>query len=154
MWGVFAVIYAGYRFVSYPRFHRELSHRPPPEDVRRMDDLVKDLQQATLKNNPDVISFEIKPFQGPQKWKARLAGSAALLAQVQGHEALIVFKDQFDIRETGKTFLSKDRKASFTLRDRTHPGTISPESLDRFEDWKNGAAEQPPDDEGLARETF
>lgn len=153
MYGVIALGYSIYRFVSYPKFHRELSHKPEPEDMQRMDRMVAELQKATTKNSPDVIEFQMKMFQGQFPWKGRLAAGAALLAQVtHGHEVFMVFKDQFEIKVKGKAFLSKNLKVNFVIRGETREGVIGPESLDRYELWKDGESLVPepyPEDEPL-----
>ena len=41
-----------------------------------------------------------------------------------------------EIKDLGKVALRKTRKASFKIENRSGTGTISPESLARYEQWK------------------
>jgi hypothetical protein len=135
-----------YRFATFGQFSKELAHKPPAEDIKRLDVLVKDLQKANLKKSPDVITFKTSNFLGGWvEWRGRLAGASALLAHQRGHEALIAHKDDVTITKTGKVLIGKTLKAKFQVRDKKLNGLISPESFAKYEEWKEGDGQSDRD---------
>jgi hypothetical protein len=149
--GIIAVALIGWavwQFRNYGRFHEALAEKPSPEDLKGMDELVRNVMRAIPELDADVITFRLRGATKEAEWRGRLAGGAALFVELPaGHEALVAPKEEVNITVTGKVLLGSTLKANIHIKDRNLSGLISPEAHARYEAWKNPPADEPTEGE-------
>jgi hypothetical protein len=140
-WGAVAVVQIAmgvYSFVRYARVKREGMIEPTAEVMGRLDRIAKDLQEAKVGEDPDLVEFTVKGFNGDQAWKCRFVGAYAICLSAKTYEIFFVQPGHFALRSTGKVMLSKRLKFEGRMRARVIKGTMTAEGLGRFETWKRG----------------
>jgi len=140
-WAIFGgciIAWGVSRFISYRRLADALRVKPDADAMRRLDDIVEQIKKAISKDDPNVIGFRVAAkFMKPQQdWKGQLAEHAAVFIDKRGHDIMVAHKDDVEIRATGKVLIGKTLKVSIRVAEHTLQGTLSPESFDRFEEWK------------------
>jgi len=134
--GVFQIIWGFKSFGRYSRFSQNPVQKPSPEMQKQIDDLANAIRKAKFKNAPDIIEFQAKSFSITKPWKGKLEHDRAIFADIAGEEIIFAEKNRVRFFEEGSQLLGKSLKVDIQLRDRKMKGTISPESLERFTEWK------------------
>lgn len=126
------------RFVMYPRFAAGLQETPEPESLRRLDRVVERIKKLKSSDSDDIVGFRVAAkFMKPQQdFKGQLGENAAIFIDKRGHDILVGHKDDVIIKVKGKVLIGKTLKASIQVAEHKLEGTISPESYQRYVDWK------------------
>jgi hypothetical protein len=140
-WGIFGgfiIAWGVSRFISYRRLSEALRHKPEPGALDRLDAIVEKLKKLKSKDAPDVIGFRVpQRFMRPQQdWKGQLGSDAAIFIDKRGHDVMVAHKDDVEIEVTGKVLIGKTLKVSVRVAEHSMPATMSPDSFERYEDWK------------------
>jgi hypothetical protein len=158
---VFMISWGVSRFVMYRRFAEGLQETPEPEAVQRLDKVVAKIKKLKSAEAGDIIGFRIAAkFMKPQQdFKGQLGENAAIFIDKNGHDVLVAHKDDVIIKVQGKVLLGKTLKASIRVAEHKLEGTISPESYQRYVDWKTREGDevveaQAMDDESEPEEGF
>ncbi|MBN1916470.1 MAG: hypothetical protein JW889_01070 [Verrucomicrobia bacterium] len=143
-WFVLGVVQIGWGIESLVR-HRRLSRvfpqEPSKETVRLVDELITTLRAAKPKQAENVVEFTAKPFVGPpEHYRGPLMPGLMVLASKR-HAVLCGAKDEVRLEITPRQRRRRRRtyKAALIVAGDTHKGTMSRESLERFEAWKAAA---------------
>ena len=110
---------------------------PPPEAIQQLEAIVDGIVKGKTAEEDDMVEFETKTLSGSQVWKGRLMQNGAVFVEGQGDDILFCDRTAVKVDDQGKGFLSKLHKARFRLGNRKRTGTISPEYLVRFTDWRS-----------------
>lgn len=137
--GIFQMIWGVQSFWRFAQFRHSFHAPATGAEMLELDGMATQLWKAKEKDAIDVIEFDVAGLHAT-KWKCRLDSDYALLATQGGAEVRVAAKDTFDIEESGKVFIGKSRKATFRIGGKTLKGTIKPESLARFQQWKTGVS--------------
>lgn len=143
-WAVFGIfqIYLGIKNIKrYKEF--STMQKPTGDELQRMEALLKTVKNGSLKLTPDLIEFRRRSFLADHPWKARLFDNVGVFVNAKVGEALIVKKDEIQFTPTGKVLLGKTRKCTFKIGALSSEGMIHPDSLERFDSWKQGRAFVP-----------
>jgi hypothetical protein len=126
------------RFRSYRRLADALREKPQPEAMERLDQIVELIKKLKSKDAPEIIGFRMPlRFMRPQQdWKGQLGGNAAIFIDKRGHDIMVAHKDDVEIEVRGKVLIGKTLKVSVTVAQHRLDGTISPESYERYQEWK------------------
>lgn len=135
--GVFQLIWGGQSFVRFVRFRNAFKSPATGAELLELDEMATGVWKAKVKDTQDTIEFVTTGF-GPVKWKARLDPDCALLVTGRGAEVRLVRREALDVEDTGKAMFSRTRKVKVQAGPHTWKGTMSPESLRRFQQWKTG----------------
>jgi hypothetical protein len=135
---VFMMSWGVSRFVMYRRFEDGLREAPEPEALERLDKVVAKIKKLKSSEADDIIGFRIAArFMRPQQdFKGQLGANAAIFIDKRGHDVLVAHKDEVRIKVKGKVLLGKTLKAAIRVGEHKLEGTISPESYQRYVDWK------------------
>ena len=138
------------RFNIYPRFKRAYAAKPTAEHIAALDRFVNEITKATS-DEEGIVEFQTKGFTNQQNWKGTLRGDVAVLLDRMTQDLLFLHTDELEITSQGKKMLGKTLNASFRLKGSNMKGTISPESLQKYERWKQSVSDAPaePSDAGL-----
>jgi hypothetical protein len=158
---VFMMSWGVSRFVMYRRFEDGLREVPEPEALQRLDKVVAKIKKLKSSEADDIIGFRIAArFMKPQQdFKGQLGEDAAIFIDKRGHDILVGHKDDVLIKVKGKVLLGKTLKASIRVAEHRLEGTISPESYQRYVDWKTreedeGVDARATEDESEPEEGF
>jgi hypothetical protein len=140
-WGIFGGLIIAWgvsRFISYRRLSDALRLKPDREAMKRLDSVVARIKNAKSKDSSDIIGFRVaQQFMKPQQdWKGQLGTDAAIFIDKRGHDIMVAHKDDVEIEVTGKVLIGKTLKVSVRVAEHSMQATISPESYERYEDWK------------------
>ena len=138
-WAIFGVSQIGWavrRFSSYSRYHQVFLHKPTKEDLARIGVLASTILKAKPEEDESIIGFQTRTFLKHQVWKGQLGEWAAMFVERTSQEMLVAHKDEIEIVSKGKVLIGKSLKVTIRVRDQHLVGTISPESLARFEAWQ------------------
>lgn len=140
-WGIVGGVIIAWgvsRFISYRRFAEALREKPEPEAIARLDAIVEKIKKLKSKDAPEIIGFRVpQRFMKPQQdWKGQLGRDAAIFIDKRGHDIMVAHKDDVEIDVNGKVLLGKTLKVSVRVAEHRLDGTISPESYERYEEWK------------------
>lgn len=142
---VLAVVQIGiaiYRFKMYGRIKDAYAIRPTPEHIAAIDRFVSEISKAKA-DEPGIVQFQTSSFPKAQNWKGKLHGDLAVLVDLQGHDILFAHRDELEITQPKKRMLGKTLHVAFVLKGRTMKGTISPESFEKYSQWKGSVEPQP-----------
>jgi hypothetical protein len=92
-----------------------------------------------------MISFQVRAFAHQKNWLGQLREKFAFFVEKMSKEVLIAEKRDVSIKTHGKVLLSKTLKAKVRIGEQSWEAVISPESFDRFRDWKFAEDEDEPD---------
>ncbi len=135
------------RLVKYRRFAEAAALRPSPQLTKWLDDTIKSISKSKPADNPQAIEFHFKPFSGLQVWKALLLPDLAILVRDKILDFRLLPRESIQIRQIGKVMMQKRLKAEIVLGKQKGKGTISPLSMERYEQWAGAvpsAAAVPP----------
>ncbi len=100
--------------------------------------MVKSVTGAKPSESEDVIELQI----GKKPWKAKLSKEVAVFVASSGDDALFARRDEVHFISKGKVAPRQTRNVSVQIGKRTFSGRISPESMVRYEAWKEIPAER------------
>ncbi|OGF22401.1 MAG: hypothetical protein A2V63_10045 [Candidatus Eisenbacteria bacterium RBG_19FT_COMBO_70_11] len=135
--GIFQIVWGVQSFWRFVQFRDAFKSPATDAELLELDGMASQLWKAHEKDASDVIEFAVSGLRA-MKWKCRLDPEYAFLATTGGAEVRVVSKDLFDIEDAGKVLIGKSHKAVFRIGAKTLKGTIKPESLARFQQWKIG----------------
>jgi hypothetical protein len=152
---VFAISWGVSRFVMYRRFAEGLRETPEPEALKRLEKVVEKIKKLKSAEASDIIGFRVtQQFMKPQQdFKGQLGENAAIFVDKRGHDILVAHKDDVIIKVKGKVLLGKTLKASFRVGEHKLEGTISPESYQRYVDWKTRDEDEVADAQRVDEES-
>jgi hypothetical protein len=130
-------------FARYPRFKDIPRETPSPATLKRIDEIVGDINRSKMGKDPQMIQFQAKTFFSPQAWKGRLRSNHAIFVGMTKNDLIFTRPADVEIRREGKVLVGKTLKAKFQIADRSFKGTISPEAFDRYADWKQTMTPMP-----------
>jgi hypothetical protein len=134
--GVLQIFWSIRRFLDYPKYREALRHKPHPEDLKAMDALISKIYKSK-ETEAGAVHFKAKG----RVWKGLLARDAVIfLDGLKQETAMVARRDEFSVETQGKVLIGSSLKANFRIGDRNLSGTISPESLQKIEQWQG-----PPD---------
>jgi len=137
--GAFQLYWGVQGIMRYTRFRGAFAFAPQDAEVRQLDEMVRSIEKAKVKESTDTIEFTTTGLHA-RLWRGRLTDTGALLVTIGSHEALVVGKHEFDVEPGGKVVLGNNLKATFTIKGKAYKGSISPQSLERFQSWKMGTS--------------
>jgi hypothetical protein len=135
--GVFQLIWGAQSFWRYAKFRHAFQSPPTDSEMLQLDGMVTAMWKAKVKESTDLIEFKVSGFH-TALWKGRLTDSLAVLAADGGREVKVAARDEIAMSEHGKVLIGKSLKVKITLRGATLNGHVSPESYERFQQWKTG----------------
>jgi hypothetical protein len=155
-WAIFGGLILAWgvsRFISYRRLADALRVKPDPEGMRRLDAVIQKIKNARSKGAPNIIGFRVaQQFMKPQQdWKGQLGTDAAIFIDKRGHDIMVAHKDDVEIEVTGKVLVGKTLKVSVRVAEHSMQATISPESYERYEDWKANDEDEVMDAQPVER---
>ncbi|MFB3896660.1 MAG: hypothetical protein ACE14V_10200 [bacterium] len=109
---------------------------PTEETLKKLDELAKSIAKSEVKDQPDMIEFQIIGFRNRQIWKGKLESDSAIFAEGSGQDVIFAKKNEVELVNNGKVMVGKSLNMQFKTKDRILKGTIKPESFDRFTAWK------------------
>jgi len=142
--GIFQLFWGVQGIMRYRQFRAALAFSPQETEVQQLDELVRSIEKAQIKESNDTIEFTTTGFTYAKRWRGRLTDTGALLVVLRSHQVYVVGKQVLDLEPSGNAMLSKNFKATFTIKGKTYKGQLSPQSLDRFRSWKMGASVPRP----------
>jgi hypothetical protein len=137
--GVFQIIWGVQSFWRFFQFREAFKTPATGAELLELDGMAKELWKARVKDSSDTIELNVSGLHA-KKWKVRLEPEAALMATQGGLELRLCGRDELDIEDTGKAMLSKTRNVKLRIGAKESKGSMSPESFERFRQWKHGVS--------------
>jgi hypothetical protein len=134
--GLLQIAWAFQCFARYPRFKNVPRETPSPATLKRIDQIVNDINRSKMNKDPQLIQFQSKTFLSPQSWKGRLRSNHAIFVGASRNDLIFARPSDVVITRQGKVLLGKTLKVTIQITDRSFKGTCSPESFDRYTAWK------------------
>lgn len=141
VWGVLGVwqcIWGVQALTRYRRFANACHEEPTEIELRQIDDLLKGIRKAKLKESPEHIAFITHGMLQAQPWRARLLEQSAVCVMAAGREVLVLPKAELEFVATGQATIGKSVRATVTLGGRSFKATVPADSFRRYEAWKTG----------------
>ena len=135
--GVFQLYWGAQGVLRFKQFRTALAFEPQDTEARAIDNAIRTIEKAKVKESPAAIEFTTTDFHA-KLWRGWFTPEGVLLLKLGSHEVILADRHEFDIEPGDKVVIGKNRKASITIKGKTHKGTVSPESLERFQAWKSG----------------
>jgi hypothetical protein len=134
-------------FRDYARMRRIPVREPSPELLERIEEIAKQINKSNPTTDGDIIelldrnSFYVVTEGGEVDWKGRLAPDHAIF--VDGSGKYVIFATREDVTFTPRGNVRPKRWAAGTFRigSQELKGEVSPESLQRYQAWKERGAE-------------
>jgi hypothetical protein len=134
--GVLFIIAAVQSFQKYTRFSKALRHGASKDELAEMDKLVKTVLKANSKQDEDIVGFQVRTFGQQKQWRGMLCRKWAAFVDKVWKEVLVASREEVSIEPDGKVLLGQTLKATVRIRDQKWEALVSPQSFDRFRDWK------------------
>jgi hypothetical protein len=134
------------RIRRYLRFSNVSSQKPDLSISKRADELMESVKGAKSNEASDLIEFT----GSSTNWKGRLLGEVAVLVGVSGllrksvNDAAFVRREDVYIVDKGRYRLSRFRKIHVKMGARVFNGTMSQQSVQRYEQFWKAASDIPP----------
>lgn len=141
--GLFQIIWGAASFWRFMQYRDAFKAPPTGAEMLELNGIATDVWKTRVKESTDTIDFIVSGFRAT-RWKAHLEPEAAVIVTNRGAEVRVCGKDAFDVVDLGKTMLGKTRKVEFRVSGKAWKGTIGPESLERFQQWKTGVVVPQP----------
>ena len=93
--------------------------------------------KAKAKEDENIVGFQVKTFGQQKSWRGRLARGVAIFVDKRTKEVLVAPTEDVRIEPHGKVFLGSSYKAQVQIREHKWEAVVSPQSLDRYRDWKD-----------------
>jgi len=135
--GIFQLYWGGVGIVRFKEFRNALGFHPQDTELKALDDLIQTAERAKIKEAQDTIEFTTTGLHA-KVWRGRLDDQGALLIQMGQNQAVLAARHEFDIEPGKKVMIGNNLNATFTIKGKTHKGTLSPQSLERYQTWKLG----------------
>jgi hypothetical protein len=135
--GVFQIIWGIQSFWRYAQFRNAFTTSVSGTELLELDTMATALWKSRAKDTDTIVEFDVSGLRAA-RWKVRLDPDMVLLATEGGAEVRVSSRDAIEIEDRGKVMLGKSRKATIRIGAKTLKGTIKPESLQRFQQWKGG----------------
>jgi hypothetical protein len=136
--GVFQLIWGAQEIMRFGKFREALAFEPQDTELQALDESIRAINKGKPKESPDLIEFTMSGLQA-KLWRGRLMDDGAILVKRGTHEAVVVRRHELEIQPGNKVMIGKEIKATFAIDGKTHKGTILPQSLERFQQWKHGS---------------
>jgi hypothetical protein len=126
------ISWAGRRLIKdYPQFKEALRHQPPREDRDALDALIKKIA-TTKSEGPGAFAFADNKGNN---WKAMLSQAAVILVNTRQHDVWVAGPEEVRLDVQDEVLLGKKQEFDLCIKDKKVSGTISPESLQKLQDW-------------------
>jgi hypothetical protein len=136
LFGAIQIAAAVQGFQKYSRFSRALRYRVSRDELAMMDTLVKTILKANSKEDEAIIGFQVRGYTQEKVWRGQLGQDAAIFVEKTSNETLVCDRTEVSIKPQGAVLFGNSLKARVRIGDQTWEATISPQSFDRFRDWK------------------
>lgn len=136
-------------FMWYNRFSGISRQQPNAQNIKRFDEIIKEVNKANPKESKDIILFKESNYfasmfqMKSMAWKGRLIGDMGVFGRInkRGGSTDNFFACRDDVQITGKSKVipggkPKTVRASFRIGQRNFNGVVSSEYLQRYEAWK------------------
>jgi hypothetical protein len=128
----------------YVRLRRIAVQEPSPELTRRIDEIVKQISKCDPAADRDIIEFVddgstyAAALGWPLQWKGRLAPDQAIFVDDSGK--CVLFGKRNDVTFTPREVVRAKRWTAgrFLIGSQELRAAMSPESLRRYQEWKEG----------------
>ena len=137
--GVFQLMWGMQAFQRYRRFAHAFESVPGEVQRKHANQIVNELRRAKPKQSADVIVFAAGGMM-PRVVKARLMPEGAVCLIGNGDDVRFVGREAFDMQVTGSGPRASFQKVRVRIADLSFQASIAPGHLERFEEWKGGAA--------------
>ena len=138
--GVFQIIWGIQSYRRYSRFAGTPTQKPSEQSLKQVEDIVNPVTKAKFSESEDIIEFQMTRGGFSWKsWRGKLSGDVGIFVAKAGDDTLFARRDEVDFISKGKVPISlpgKTLKVSIQIGKRTFNGIISPESMARYESWK------------------
>ncbi len=136
VFGGFQIAAAAQCFQKYARFSAALRHRISRDERAMMARLVKTILKTTAKEDESIIGFQVRGFGQQKAWRGQLGQDVAIFVEKTTNEVLVGDRGDVSIKPHGKVLLGSSLKARVRIGDQAWDALISPQSFDRYRDWK------------------
>ncbi len=137
--GIFQMYWGFQSFRRYGRFSGISPQKPSEQAVKQVDDIVKSVTKTKPAESEAIIELAIRN----KPWKGQLTGDVGIFVAVSGDDVLFARKDEVNFIRQGMAAPKKPQKISAHIGTRTFNGTISAESMERYETWKGTTKARP-----------
>ncbi len=136
MFGVFMIVQGVQSFRKYSRFSAALRHGASKEEMAMMDGLVQSILRASVKENEDIVAFQVSGFGQQKQWRGKLEKNVAIFVDKVSKEMMIAPKEEVSIVPYSKVLIGKTLKATVKIAEHKWEALVSPESFDNYRHWK------------------
>lgn len=135
--GIFQLYWGGVGIMRFKEFRNALGFQPQDTELKALDDMIQSVEKAKVKEANDVIEFTTTGLHA-KLWRGRLDDQGALLIQMGQNQAVMALRHEFNIEPGKKVMIGNNLNATLTIKGKTHKGSLSPQSLERYQTWKLG----------------
>ncbi len=134
---MFQIAWGGQKISRYKHFSKIPFIKPTAENLLQLDNIVKIINKAKAKKEPDLVEFHVKSFSSTQIWKGKLSQGYAIFVEKSGHDIMFVAKEDVGFVKQGKVLIGSTLKGTFHLSERKFDSRIAPIFIERIEAWKS-----------------
>ncbi len=138
--GVLQIIWGIQSFRRYRRFSGVPTQKPSEQTMKQADEIIQSVAKTKPSESKDIIQFQMtRGGFGWKSWRGKLSGDVGVFVTSSGDDAIFARRDEVDFISKGKVPISlpgKTLKVSARIGRGTFKAAMPPESMARYESWK------------------
>lgn len=129
--GIFQIVLGVKSFIKFSSVSKISTEAPSKDKIKEFNRFVASIQKSKSTGENDIVEFT-----AGCPWKGRLMQKHGIFLKGGGQAVIFADRNEIEISEQGKKMFGKSLKASFEICGTQYKGSISPEMLKKFQDWK------------------